>query len=123
MYTIEPLTQGSYIHITVLRDFDTKQVLRIYQEAHAMGVFHGIRRYLIDVRAAQNISSPIENFQFTQYDALDLPYPNVRVHVALIAAPDDYSHDFTEVVSIDAGQQLRIFRDLNEVLTFLQVAM
>lgn len=123
MHTIEISPRGDCIHITVTGDLDPERALQIVESAHAMGLRHDVHRYLMDVRAARNVASPIDNFYFTHDDVLSLEELDTRARIALFVAPDDHSHDFIEVLSINTGHNLRIFRDLDEALAFLQVAM
>lgn len=121
MHTIELAPRGDCIHITVTGDLDPTKALQIVEAAHAIGLRHDVHRYLMDVRAARNIASPIDNFYFTHEDVLSLEELDTRARIALLVAIDDHSHDFIEVLSINTGHNLRIFRDLDEALAFLQV--
>ena len=41
-------------------------------------------------------------------------------HVAILVSPDDRSHDFIETVNRNAGYNVRVFRDADAAISWLE---
>jgi hypothetical protein len=95
------------------------QLLRTL-EAHQLGRKLSIRKYLVDVTHALNAEPPIENYKFAYEDVRGEDGIDKTAIVAIVAAPQDHSHDFVETVSKNSGLNVTLFRDKNKAIEFLK---
>jgi hypothetical protein len=119
-YSITPSEDGSYIVIKVEGNITRKEAMQQNREAHALGKQLGINRYLVDVTEARNVEPPIENYEFAYNDMHRDEKLDITARIAALVDPDDHSHDFVETVSRNAGFDMRLFRDRDEALRYLQ---
>jgi hypothetical protein len=78
----------------------------------------GAVNFLIDLRESQFIESVGTHYVFAN-DTLDRFQMQRANRFALVVAPDDYSHNFLEVASNNAGFNLKIFRDYQQAVDWL----
>jgi hypothetical protein len=81
-----------------------------------------VRRLLTDVRNASNKLDVLENYSYA-YDSMgDL---NLRkdIRTAILVDKNDRSHDFMETVALNAGYNVRIFRDKEAAISWLNEDM
>lgn len=118
-YQIKPSEDGKYIILTVVGEITGQSAMEHNIAAHALGRELGINRYLTDLRQARNIDSVIHNYEFA-YEDMDSPDVDRTAVVAILAAPDDHSHDFVETVARNAGLNVTLFRDWDEAENYLR---
>lgn len=118
-YTINVSEDGKYIVTKHSGRLTNKMVLKRTLKAHALGDKLGITRHLMDVTEARNVDSVIENFNFAYHDIRNEPGINLKVRVSVLVSPEDHSHDFIEVVTRNAGQDITIFRNREEAIQHL----
>jgi hypothetical protein len=63
----------------------------------------------------------IENYEFAYEKVSPNPKINKLAKVALLVSKNDHSHDFIETVSINAGLQVKLFRNQKAALEYLGV--
>lgn len=98
----------------------TMEVARAFTTAlDAASRAHGIKRFLVDVRAAPNVASVLQNYRFANIDMSEMGLQR-DVRSATLVAPDDHSHDFVETVSRNAGYGMRLFRDEAAAIAWLE---
>ena len=98
----------------------TMDVARAFTAAlDAASRAHGIKRFLVDVRAAPNVASVLQNYRFANVDMSEMALQR-DVRSATLVAPDDHSHDFVETVSQNAGYGVRLFRDEAAAVAWLE---
>ena len=117
-YTIELSTDNKYIICRVNEPL-TNEVINAYTvELDSMSRESGIKRFLIDVRKAPNILSTVDNYDYahTEMKEMDL---QKDVRSAILASPDDHSHDFFELAGQNEGYNIRIFRNEDEAVAWL----
>ena len=78
-----------------------------------------IKRFLFDVRSANNVSSIIENYLFAYEGSASLDMPR-DVRSAILISEEDHSHDFIEVTFRNAGYNVRIFTDESSAVKWLE---
>lgn len=120
-YSITVNTEEKYILITVRGIMNRRIAAVITEEAHRLGKEHGINRYLEDVTGARNTDTITNNYQFAHVD-MDKETIDRTARVAIVAAPDDHSHDFVETLARNAGLNVTLFRDREQAASFLRTA-
>lgn len=110
-YEINLSEDGKYIITKHWGEITSDLVIQRTLKAHALGKKLGITRHLMDVTEARNIDSILKTYEFAYKDIGDVSGINMRVRVAVLASPEDHSHDFVETVTRNAGQDITLFRD------------
>jgi len=117
--TIEPSSDGSFVVIKVRGEITSRDALQLNLEAHALGRRLGTDRYLVDVTEARNIDPVMEIYGFAYTDMVNANGIDRSAFIAVVASPDDHSHDFAETVCRNAGFYVTIFRDRHEAIRAL----
>jgi hypothetical protein len=86
--------------------------------ATALGNAKGLCRFLYDLRSAPNTETAASNYYFVYQDMPERGLTR-NVRVALLAAPDDHSHDFVETLMLNAGYVVSLFREEQAALEWL----
>lgn len=107
---LEVKTTGK-INIDVIRQWSAD----IEKRSRAMD----IRRFLFDVRSAQNVSTVLENYDFAYRDSVELNLQR-NVRSAILVSETDQSHDFAETTLRNAGYNVRIFTDESSAVKWLE---
>ena len=106
-YAIKPSGDRSYIMLTVTGEFTAKSFMQCVIETHTLGRELGIHFYLVEATRARNIDSVFGNYKFAYTDMPKTEGIDPHAVVAVLASPDDHSHDFVETVSNNAGMPLK----------------
>ncbi len=88
-------------------------------EAHELAMKLGIRNILVDVTEARNALKVIDNYNIVYKMITQEPSIDRSARIALLVAPDDHSHDFTETLARNAGFNLTLYRDRAQALESL----
>jgi hypothetical protein len=80
-------------------------------EAHELATERGIRNILVDVTEARNTLGISESYDIVYHKITREPAVDRYARVALLVAPDDHSHDFTETLARNAGFNFTLYRD------------
>ena len=118
-YSIKPSDDGRYIVVTTQGNLTNEIALRQNIESHALGKKLSISRYLVDVTQARNIDSVPTNYKFAYEDMVAAPEIDKNARIALVADPQDHSHDFIETAFRNAGFHIRLFRNRDEAIRHL----
>ena len=118
-YTISPSEDGKYIVLKYFGDVSRKLSIERVIEAHALGEKLGINSYLVDLTEARNIDSIPDLYTYAYEDTKIASGFNLNARVALLADPDDHSHDFVETVLRNAGHNVVLFRDRESAIKHL----
>lgn len=118
-YTIHPSDDGRYIILKVTGEITADQMMACNIETHAAGEKLGVFRYLVDVTEARNVDSVINNYQFAYRDLRGRTDMNKSARVAILADPEDASHDFAETVMRNAGVNVKLFKDRDAAISHL----
>ncbi|RLU02258.1 MAG: hypothetical protein D9N11_10140 [Ketobacter sp.] len=119
-YELEVNAEEGYVRATATCD-----ITRVIATQMTDGVFQMLRAEnleagLIDVRNCRNVDAPSQNYQFANEDAAALKLRTTD-RIAILAAPDDDSHDFVAIVMGNNGYNVHIFRDEEEALAWLKL--
>ena len=118
-YQIIPFQDRRYILITVKGEINRRIAMQINQEAHQLGREIGVNRYLMDLREARNTDSVVDQYEFAYHDMQRSEEIDRYARVALLAAPEDHSHDFIVTVCVNAGLNVSLFTDPEQAERFL----
>ena len=118
-YTISPSEDGKYIVLKYFGDVSRKLSIERVIEAHTLGKKLGINSYLVDLTEARNIDSTPELYEYAYKDTKSASGFNLNARVALLADPEDHSHDFVETVLRNAGHDVTLFRDRESAIRHL----
>ena len=118
-YEIHLSEDGKYIIAKHRGELNGESVIKGTLEAHALGRKLGITRHLMDVTEARNVDSVTSNYELAYKEIPDNPGIDKTVRVAVLVSPDDHTHDFSETVTRNAGQDVTIFRDREAAIRHL----
>ncbi len=118
-YKIFPSDDGKYIILEIRGDITSKEIVERIQEAHKLGDEMKITRHLMDLTEARNIDSVTKIYKFAYTEIRRSPDVNLNARVAVLVDPDDHSHDFSETVIKNAGQNVTFFRDRDSAIRHL----
>jgi hypothetical protein len=120
-FTVTASETGDYIITRVTGDM-TRELANDFAIAGTeLASELGVRCHLIDVTDSRNVESVYDNFIHTRSDVRETGLDR-RACVALLTAPDDYSHDTIETFSLGAGLDITVFWDRAEAVAHLQAA-
>ena len=111
-----------YVVITVkgkISSGDPTVLIQPLIEAHELAMQRGIRNILVDVTQARNTLGIADNYDIVYRKIMQEPAVDRYVRVALLVAPDDHSHDFTETLARNAGFIFTLYRDRAQALASL----
>jgi hypothetical protein len=111
---------STYIVMEVEGEITASAQLQRVIESHKLGRELGIKKFLVDVVRARNTQRDLENYRFAHHEIPESPEINKAATIAMVVAPDDHSHDFVEVVSRNSGQNVTLFRDMDDAVRFLK---
>jgi len=84
-------------------------------EIHNLSQEKNLKKFLIDVRQAPNISSIMQNYKFIYNDLNELDFQRNAL-TAILVNKGDHSHDFVETVSLNAGYNVKICDNEEEAI-------
>ena len=117
-YSISPESMGQYVTIRIKGDFRISDAMQIMTEAFDAGEELGIRQYLLDVTEAVHSWPLGQDYTFIHHLRNQGKFDRVA-RTAVLVALEDNSHDFIITVSMNAGLNIRLFRDKEQALAFL----
>ena len=117
-YSISLSDDSKYIFLKYKGKINREIALKATVEAHERAKKHGISCILVDVIESTNLESVINNYGYA-YEELRVAPINRQMVVALLVDPDDHSHDFIETLMINAGHNLKLFRDRERAIQHL----
>ncbi|MEJ2454085.1 MAG: hypothetical protein P8103_08015 [Candidatus Thiodiazotropha sp.] len=118
-YTITPAKDGDYILVEVHGVVTLDIASQWTMEAHTLGKQLGLRKYLVDVTAAVNKDSTLDQYRFANSSMVEDTAVDRYAKIAVLVAPEDHSHDFVETVCRNVGLNFRLFRKRDEAMAFL----
>jgi predicted N-formylglutamate amidohydrolase len=117
-YIIELSEHKKYLICRVNEPITTAMANEYTMDLDRMSHETGIKRFLIDVRNAKNIMSTIDNYDYAHKEMEEMKLQK-DVRAAILAVPDDHSHDFFELAGQNEGYNIRIFRAEEEAIAWL----
>ncbi len=109
-YTVQPSVDGTFVIVKVVGEVTTALAREYSAVATEKSREWNIRNFMIDAREARNVESTLTNYEYA-YEDMPKQDLNAAARVALLVAPEDHSHDFIEVVTRNAGFNVRLFRN------------
>lgn len=79
----------------------------------------GLNKYVCDVRKAPNVESVLANYQWARKDMAALGLDK-EARFAILASPDDDSHDLVETVMRNAGYNVRLFTSKDAAVEWVE---
>lgn len=105
--------EGTHAVLTVRQKVTNELASAFAQSMNAFSVEHGVSRFLVDVRGMPYDGTVFTHYEFVVHDLRKEEF-DLSLKVAVVASPDDDTHDFLEVVSLNAGYNVRVFKDYAE---------
>ena len=118
-YTVIPSDDGKYVIVSVTGEVTTETAREYTVAANERASEWKLRNFLIDLRDAVNTQSTLTNYEYA-YEEMPKQNLSTTARVALLVAPEDHSHDFIELVSRNAGYNVRLFRNADQAVAWLQ---
>jgi len=101
----KPLNKGEGKHCA-------RELMRIAKERR-------LKCFLLDSRNVKCLSTATEKFVFAHTD-LDVIKFDRQLKVAILASKDDHTHDHLEAICYMAGYRIKVFRNLDMAITWLE---
>jgi hypothetical protein len=121
--TIEISISGSGKYVRVLATMPISRELAQQMTKDAIKAFNAAEPrpngFLFDFRAAPSLESAAQTYAFAYQDAEKLRVDR-RARAAIVVAPGDTSHDFSETVLRNAGYPALIFTDEEAAIRWLE---
>jgi hypothetical protein len=118
-YEISIAKSKKYI-VCRVRQAVTAELSRQFSiDVERLGRERNILRYLFDVRGYPNIEKLHKTYTYTYEEMRDLNFAR-SARVAILVSPDDQSHDFIETVNRNAGYNVRVFREEDAAISWLE---
>ena len=117
-YKISIPSSGQYVLCKVHEVVTVELSRQFIIDTHRLGCERNIMRFLFDVRGHQNIEEPHKIYKFTHEDMGVLKLDKTA-RVAILVSPDDRSHDFVETVNLNAGHNIKVFREKKDAISWL----
>ena len=92
---------------------------RLGAEAAQKGREENISAFLYDLRGSSNVESISANYRYVREDMKGQGLDRSS-RVAMLTRPDDTSHDFIETLLVNTGYNVRIFRDEEAAVAWLE---
>lgn len=118
-HEITVAADGAYITLRILGPTGRHRMEQVVA-AHVLGAQLGIRRFLVDLREAVNLESPVQDFQMANADFPAHPQIDRTARVACLVTPGDHSHDFLITVFRNAGSYLEKFENPAQAEAYLR---
>lgn len=117
--TITVSEDKKYIISKVVGKVTSQDMYQHAVEAHELARSLDLRVFLMDLTDAVNLQSASENYDlvYRRFRTSDKLIRNSRL--ALWVKADDHSHDFIETLAYNAGDNVKIFQDLQKAIQFL----
>src|SRR5690606_26986038 len=118
-FEISLAKSGKYVICRVLEPVTTEFALEFGKATVDFSHEHGLSRQLYDCRSVRNIDTVYHNYDFAYKDMvnLELEYDN---RAAILVDAADRSHDFVEIVSRNAGYNVKVFINHDQAIAWLE---
>ncbi|MDY6906456.1 MAG: STAS/SEC14 domain-containing protein [Thermodesulfobacteriota bacterium] len=118
-YAVSVSSCSTYILCRVSGGFTADEARAFALEVEQLGREKDIKRFLFDVREAVNESSIFRNYEYAYNDMPEMGLTRA-VRSAILASPEDRSHDFVETLCQNAGYNVQLFKDEQEARAWLK---
>lgn len=117
-YEIKLSDSGKYFIVSVNSDMTRELAEQVGLEATHLARKNNINLFLYDLRNSINRESVNSNYIFAKQD-INRIQPDYANKIAMLASPNDQSHNFVETVLRNAGHNVLLFRDKEKALEWL----
>ncbi len=117
-YEIKLSDSGKYVIVCVNSDMTRELAEQVGLEATHLARKKNINLFLYDLRNSTNRESVNSNYIFAKQD-INRIQPDYANKIAMLASPNDKSHNFVEIVLRNAGHNVLLFRDKEKALEWL----
>jgi SpoIIAA-like len=117
-FSISVSENQKYIICEVTGEITLDTAREFTKELDRMSRSLKIKRFLTDVRNAQNALNTLEQYDFAYKDMAEMKLQR-DVRSAILVAATDTTHDFVETVTLNAGYGVRVFHDENAAIEWL----
>jgi len=120
-FKISAAESGKYVICEVFEAVTSEFALEFGKATVEASREHGVTRQLYDVRQVRNINSVFHNYDFAYKDMVNLELEHDN-RAAILVDSTDRSHDFVEIVSRNAGFNVRVFVEEERAIAWLEEA-
>ncbi len=117
-YTVSLSENEKYIICCVSGEMDIDIAKQFTIDMNELSHETRIKRFLVDVRKAPNVSDMFDNYKFAYKDMNELDLQR-DVRSAILVSTGDKSHDFVGIVSRNAGYNVRVFDNGQAAIAWL----
>lgn len=110
---------GKYIRCVVTGEIAAMNSEKFSSEMDTLSSSSECKKTLIDVRNAKNVSSNLDNYEFAYHDINHIGLQR-DLRTAILASPEDQSHNFVKMVLLNAGYCVQLFYDEKKTITCLE---
>lgn len=118
-YKISLLNNETIIACKVIGPMTKDTAVQFSRDMDVLSREKNIKRFLIDVRGAPNVSDALENFRFANEDMTELGLQK-NVRCAIMVDEDDGTHNFVETLIRNAGYNVRIYSNEKKAMLWLE---
>lgn len=118
-FKISLAESGKFVICQVLEPVTTEFALEFGKATANFSHEHGLRRQLYDCRSERNVDSVYHNYDFAYKDMVNLELEHNN-RAAILVDFTDRSHDFVEIVSRNAGYNVKVFIDHERAVALLE---
>lgn len=118
-YTITTSENGKYLICRVIGEITLDVAREFTKELNRLSRTLNIKRFLNDVRDATNALSTLQNYDFAYKDMAEMNLQREACS-AILVGPADKTHDFVEMVTKNAGYNVRIFHDEEAAIAWFE---
>jgi hypothetical protein len=110
---------GKYVVCKVLEPVTTEFALEFGKATVDFSHEYQLQRQLYDCRSVRNVNSVYHNYEFAYKDMVNLELEHDN-RAAILVDFADRSHDFVEIVSRNAGYNVKVFVDHDRAVNWLE---
>lgn len=110
---------GTYVVLRIIGATGRHRMAQVVA-SHELGAKLNINRFLVDLRDALNVDTPVEDYGMAYTDFPATPEVNRAARVACLVSPGDRSHDFLITVFRNSGSWIEKFEDLAQAEVYLR---
>jgi hypothetical protein len=118
-FQISLAESGKYVVCKVFEPITTEFALEFGKATADFSHAQRLSRQLYDCRLVRNIDSVYHNYDFAYKDMVNLELEHGN-RAAILVDVTDRSHDFVEIVSRNAGYNVRVFADCDQAIAWLE---
>jgi hypothetical protein len=114
-FTIELADNQQYLSIRAIDNLTAACMRKVMIAVQGKAIRHGMSKFLFDVRNAENVESAATNYSYVYNDLAQMNMSRTA-QCAILASPDDGSHNFMETLCRNAGYDVMLFTDMAKAI-------